>query len=50
MALADLHIRAHTARNALVVIAVVVGMVVFGILDAVFNLTTGLRGQMSGNQ
>ncbi|HEX4086860.1 MAG TPA: type II secretion system F family protein [Chthoniobacteraceae bacterium] len=34
----------------MIVIAVVVGMVVFGILDAVFNLTTGLRTQMSGMQ
>jgi len=30
----------------MVVIAAIVGLVVFGILDAVFNLTTGLRTQM----
>jgi type II secretory pathway component PulF len=34
----------------MIVIAAIVGMVVFGILDAVFNLTTGLRTQMSGMQ
>jgi type II secretory pathway component PulF len=30
----------------MIVIALVVGLVVYGILDAVFNLTTGLQGQM----
>ena len=30
----------------MIVIAGIVGLVVFGILDAVFNLTTGLRTQM----
>jgi type II secretory pathway component PulF len=30
----------------MIVIAAIVGLVVFGILDAVFNLTTGLRTQM----
>jgi type II secretory pathway component PulF len=30
----------------MIVIAAVVGLVVFGVLDAVFNLTTGLRTQM----
>jgi len=30
----------------MIVIAVIVGLVVFGILDAVFNLTTGLRNQV----
>ena len=30
----------------MIVIASIVGLVVFGVLDAVFNLTTGLRGRM----
>jgi len=30
----------------MIIIAAIVGLVVFGILDAVFNLTTGLRTQM----
>lgn len=30
----------------MIVIAAIVGLVVFGVLDAVFNLTTGLRSQM----
>ena len=30
----------------MIVIAAIVGLVVFGVLDAVFNLTTGLRTQM----
>jgi type II secretory pathway component PulF len=30
----------------MIVIAAIVGLVVFGVLDAVFNLTTGLRGRM----
>lgn len=30
----------------MIVIAAVVGLVVFGVLDAVFNLTTGLQGRM----
>jgi type II secretory pathway component PulF len=30
----------------MVVIAAIVGLVVFGVLDAVFNLTTGLRTRM----
>jgi len=30
----------------MIVIAAIVGLVVFGILDAVFNLTTGLRTQV----
>ena len=30
----------------MIVIAAIVGLVVFGVLDAVFNLTTGLRTRM----
>ncbi len=30
----------------MIMIAAIVGLVVFGVLDAVFNLTTGLRGRM----
>jgi type II secretory pathway component PulF len=30
----------------MLVIAAIVGLVVFGVLDAVFNLTTNLQGRM----